>query len=127
VAAELGDYLWTNRPLLLFAPTDSDPRFVETMNRIAASRCDVVDRDIVIGVVVTEGTSSLDGQAIGADQSQRLRDRYAIDEEAFTVVLIGKDGTEKLRVEQIPDLGTIFAVIDGMPMRNREAVGGPRC
>jgi hypothetical protein len=97
------------------------------MNRIEASRCDVVDRDMVIGVVVTEGISSLDGQAIGADQSQRLMKQYAIDEDAFTVVLIGKDGTEKLRVNDAPDLQTIYAAIDGMPMRNREAVGGPRC
>jgi hypothetical protein len=127
VAAELGDYLWTSRPLLLFAPSDGDPRLVDTVNRIEASRCDVVDRDIVIGVVVTEGASSLDGQAIGADQSQRLMKQYAIDEDAFTVVLIGKDGTEKLRANDVPDLQTIYAVIDGMPMRSREAVGGPKC
>lgn len=127
VAAELGDYLWTSRPLLVFAPSDSDPRLVDTLNRIEASRCEVVDRDMVIGVVVTEGASSLDGQAIGADQAQRLMKQYAIDENAFTVVLVGKDGGEKLRVNEVPNLQRIYAVIDGMPMRNREASGGPRC
>jgi hypothetical protein len=127
VAAELGDYLWTSRPLLLFAPSDGDPRLVDTVQRIQSSRCDVVDRDMVIGVVVNSGVSSLDGQAVGADQAQRLRDRYAIDADAFTVVLIGKDGGEKLRVNQVPDLRTIYAVIDGMPMRNREANSGPKC
>lgn len=126
-AAGLGDYLWTSRPLLLFAPTAGDRRLVETVNRIEASRCDVVDRDMVIAVVVTEGTSTLDGQAIHADESQRLRTRYAIGENAFTVLLIGKDGGEKLRVNQVPDLGAVFGVIDGMPMRSREASSGPRC
>jgi hypothetical protein len=126
-AAELGDYLWTSRPLLLFAPSDRDPRLVDTVQRIQASRCDVVDRDMVIGVVVNEGVSSLDGQAVGADQARRLMKQYAVDENAFTVVLVGKDGGEKMRVNDVPDLRTIYAVIDGMPMRSREANSGPRC
>jgi hypothetical protein len=29
-AAELSDYLWQRRPLLVFAPTASDPRLGET-------------------------------------------------------------------------------------------------
>jgi hypothetical protein len=128
VAAELGDYLWKSRPLVLFAPTDNDPRLAETLDRIDASRCDVVDRDMVIGVVVAEGNSTLDGQAIGFEEAQRLKNRYAIGENAYTVLLIGKDGGEKLRLNEVPDLGAIFAVIDGMPMRSREASGGPsRC
>jgi hypothetical protein len=126
VASELGDYLWKSRPLLLFAPSDRDLRLIETMNRIEASRCGVVERDMVVGVAVTEGGSTLDGQPIEADESQRLRKQYAIDGDAFTVVLVGKDGGEKLRINQVPDLQTIFAVIDGMPMRSREAGGGSR-
>ncbi|WP_422743388.1 DUF4174 domain-containing protein [Mycobacterium sp. WMMD1722] len=127
-ATELDDYLWQRRPLLLFAPTDRDPRLAETLNRIEVDRCDVDDRDMVIGVVVTEGTSTLDGRALSADQSRRLKDRYAIDDSAFTAVLIGKDGGEKLRIDDVPDLHTVYAVIDGMPMRSREMTDGPgRC
>jgi phospholipid/cholesterol/gamma-HCH transport system permease protein len=45
-----------------------------------------------------------------------------------SVVLIGKDGGEKLRVAGIPDLQAIYAVIDGMPMRARETSANPsRC
>lgn len=128
VADELGDYRWERRPLLVFAPTDSDPRLVETLGRIEARRCDFVSRDMVLGLVVTEGNSTLDGQAINADESQRLRDRHAIGENAFSVVLIGKDGGEKLRVNEVPDLSAIYAVIDGMPMRGREMNANPsRC
>ena len=125
VAAELSDYLWEHRPLLVFAPTDSDPRLVETLSRIEASRCDFVDRDMVIGLVVTEGTSTLDGQVINADESQRLANQYAISENAFSVLLIGKDGGEKLRVNEVPDLRTIYAVVDGMPMRSGEMSANP--
>jgi hypothetical protein len=119
-AAELSDYRWTHRPLLLFAPTDEDPRLVEILSRIDASRCAFVERDMVIGIVLTEGQSTLADQPVNAIEAQRLSERYAIGENAFTALLIGKDGGEKLRVDGVPDLSTIYAVIDGMPMRSGE-------
>ena len=127
-AAELSDYRWTHRPLLLFAPTDEDPQLVETLSRIDASRCAFLERDMVIGIVLTEGQSTLAGQPVNPVESQRLSDRYAIGENAFTALLIGKNGGEKLRVDEVPDLQRIYAVIDGMPMRSREMGAGPsRC
>lgn len=128
VVDELSDYRWERRPLLLFAPTASDPRLVETLSRIEASRCDFVERDMVTGLVVTEGYSTLDGRVINADESQKLLDQYAIGENAFTVLLIGKDGGEKLRVNEVPNLQAIYALIDGMPMRSGEMSADPsRC
>lgn len=119
-AAGLSDYRWTHRPLLLFAPDDSDPRLVETLSRIDATRCDFLDRDMVLGVVLTAGNSTLEGQPINADESQRLSDQYAIGDNTFTALLIGKDGGEKRRVNGVPDLSAIYALIDGMPMRSGE-------
>ena len=128
MAAELSDYLWERRPLLLFAPSESDPRLVETMRRIEASRCDFADRDMVLGRIVTEGTSTLDGHVVDTSQAQRLVSEFGIGPDSFSVVLIGKDGGEKLRVANVPDLQAIYAVIDGMPMRARETSANPsRC
>lgn len=124
-AAELSDYLWKQRPLLLFAPTNSDPRLVETLSRIDASRCAFLDREMVVGILTSEGSSTLDGQAISADESQRLFDQYAIAENTFSALLIGKDGGQKLRVNDVPDLQEIYAVVDGMPMRSREMRADP--
>ena len=120
MAAELDDYLWKQRPLLVFAPSDNDPRLAETRSRIEATRCDFADRDMVLGVVVNEGTSTLDGQRIDADESQRLARKYGINADAFAVLLIGKDGGEKLRVRDVPDPQSIYDLIDGMPMRSDE-------
>lgn len=119
-AADLGDYLWERRPLLLFAPTNQDPRLTETLSRIEATRCEFDDRQMVLGVMVAAGPSTLDGQAITADEAQQLAERYAVDPNAFAAVLIGKDGGEKYRVDQVPELGLVYTVIDGMPMRSRE-------
>jgi hypothetical protein len=128
MAAQLGDYRWESRPLLVFAPGESDPRLVETLSRIEATRCDFTNRDMVLGVVVSEGNSTLDGHAVDADEARRLMSQFAIGENAFSVVLIGKDGGEKWRVDDIPDLRRIYAVVDGMPMRSREMGADPgRC
>jgi len=128
MAAELSDYLWQSRPLLVFAPSDSDPRLVETVRRIEGSRCDFVDRDMVLGRIVTEGTSTLDGHVVDTNQARRLLSEFGISPKGFSVVLIGKDGGEKLRVNDIPDLQAIYAVVDGMPMRGRGMSTDPgRC
>ncbi|WP_260761225.1 DUF4174 domain-containing protein [Mycobacterium sp. SMC-4] len=70
--------------------------------------------------VVRDGNSSLDGHTMDAAEAQRLVARYAIDTEGFTALLIGKDGGEKRRIDGVPDLRAIYAVIDGMPMRSSE-------
>ena len=124
-ATELGDYLWQRRPLLLFAPTQSDPRLVETVRRIEASRCDFTDRDMVLGLIVTEGSSTLDGQVLDTSQVRQLLSTFRIGVNTFSAVLIGKDGGEKLRVNDVPDLAAIYAVIDGMPMRGSEMSAKP--
>ena len=125
MAAELSDYLWERRPLLLFAPTESDPRLVETMRRIEASRCDFAERDMVLGRILAEGTSTLDGRVLDSNQAQRLVSKFGISTNSLIVVLIGKDGGEKLRVADVPDLQAIYDVIDGMPMRARETSANP--
>lgn len=83
---------------------------------------------MVLGVVVAEGDSTLDGHAVDADEARRLRTQFAIGDDTFSVVLIGKDGGEKMRVDEVPDLQAIYAVVDGMPMRSREMGADPgRC
>ncbi|WP_431234361.1 DUF4174 domain-containing protein [Mycolicibacterium psychrotolerans] len=126
MAAELGDYRWERRPLLVFAPAQNDPRLAATLSRIEATRCDFASRDMVLGQVLATGGSTLDGQPVDAEQSQRLRTQFTVDATAFTVVLIGKDGGEKLRVPEVPDVQQIYAVIDGMPMRGNEIRANPR-
>jgi hypothetical protein len=96
------------------------------MRRIEASRCDFVDRDMVLGRIVTDGTSTLDGHFVDTNQARRLLSKFGIGADTFSVVLIGKDGGEKLRVAGVPDLQAIYAVIDGMPMRARETSANPR-
>ena len=40
--------------------------------------------------------------------------------DAFTFILVGKDGTEKMRSNTVVTADRLFAIIDAMPMRKQE-------
>jgi hypothetical protein len=69
--------------------------------------------------VFTEGESRLGDEIIAPASAERVRNEIDVEAGTTTFVLIGKDGTEKLRKTEI-DLDEIFEVIDAMPMRKRE-------
>ena len=46
--------------------------------------------------------------------------KYCIEPGSFTVILLGKDGTEKFRTSEILPTQKLFALIDAMPMRQAE-------
>ncbi|SFE38903.1 DUF4174 domain-containing protein [Roseivivax sediminis] len=104
--AELSDYRWSNRPVLLFADADTDAAYAAQRAALAAAAPGLADRDIVV-------LTDTDPQARGA-----LRARFA--PEGFLMVLVGKDGGVK-RTETAPiSADDLFATIDAMPMRRRE-------
>lgn len=49
-----------------------------------------------------------------------LQSRYKVARNAFTVLLIGKDGGIKLRSVEPVRPERLFAIIDAMPMRQEE-------
>lgn len=85
----------------------------------AQSRNDgIEDRDIVWFVIGPRGVSSNYGR-IDRNLEENARSHLSDGHEGLEVVLIGKDGSEKLRAASL-DLDSIFARIDAMPMRRRE-------
>lgn len=125
MAVQLSDFLWQNRPLLLFAPSGSDDRLQQTQRVLLQRQCELEDRDMVIGIIAGPAESRLNGQSISPDQAMALRQRYKIAPGQFTAILIGKDGGQKERVYTTPDLNDLFALIDGMPMRQDEMLANP--
>lgn len=123
--AMLERFQWNNRILLVFAPSEQDPRYRQTQESIKANSCRIDDRDIVIGWLPTSGEASLGDEPIAPDDQLQLRSRYQIQADDFTVLLIGKDGTEKDRIKAVPDLSRVFGLIDTMPMRRQEMAANP--
>lgn len=124
-AGNMSDYVWQHRPLLLFSPSLTDSRLQQTMRHLQQHRCELDDRAMLIGMIVEQGQSRLGNQPVSREHATTLKNRYAIENDQFAVILIGKDGDEKYRLYEKPDLDAIFALIDGMPMRQNEMAQNP--
>ncbi|MEM8555499.1 MAG: DUF4174 domain-containing protein [Pseudomonadota bacterium] len=99
-------FLWTKRPVIVFADTPNDPRYIEQVERLQARQETLAERDVVI-------LTDTDPEA-RSDLRQKLRPR------GFMLVLIGKDGEVKLRKPAPWDVREISRTIDKMPMRQQE-------
>ena len=111
-SVKLEDFMWIKRPLVVFADSPADPRYVQQMEYITERLDDLDRRDVV---VLTDTDK-------GADTALRkeLRPR------GFMLVLIGKDGTIYLRKPLPWSVREISRVIDKLPMRQQE-VRDRRC
>ena len=105
-SVKLEDFMWIKRPLVVFADSPADPRYVQQMEYITERLDDLDRRDVV---VLTDTDK-------GADTALRkeLRPR------GFMLVLIGKDGTIYLRKPLPWSVREISRVIDKLPMRQQE-------
>lgn len=116
----LSEFRWCNRILILGAPDPEDARVRDQLDAIALDPGGMRERDLVIVCAFERGQSSRDGDPMPQTTARALREQFGIEPETFTVLLVGKDGAEKLRREAVAPLSDLFEVIDAMPMRQRE-------
>ena len=103
---QLDEFLWTARPLVIFADTPRDPRFVQQMEFIDERPEDLAARDVVV--------------IIDTAPKARSPIREALRPRGFDLVLIGKDGFIYLRKPQPWSVREITRSIDKMPIRQEE-------
>lgn len=110
-------FSWSNRLILAFVDAQESERYREQLENTLA---DVDDRHIIWFVIserqLQTNYSGETGPDLHASLTRQWMDRSVARPQ---VVLIGKDGDEKLRSDSL-DLLTIFDVIDQMPMRQYE-------
>ncbi|MEO1459849.1 MAG: DUF4174 domain-containing protein [Pseudomonadota bacterium] len=107
VDAALEAYRWSARPILVFAEPE-DPRLDAQLDALDRARAALAERDNVVIVDTAERSA--------------LRRRFA--PAGFTVILVGKDGGEKLRRRRVVKPAELNALIDTMPMRQNEMRSG---
>ena len=116
----MDDFLWENRPILIFVESPDNANYQALTQQIERERAGIKDRGIVILHLISEGQSLLGEQPISEGSAQEVRQRFQPNPEVMTVVLVGKDGTEKARKTGLVDITSFFPIIDAMPMRQRE-------
>jgi ABC-type sugar transport system substrate-binding protein len=102
----LDEFLWTARPVIVFADSPADPRFVQQMEAIRARESALAERDVV---VLTDTDP-----AARSDLRRELRPR------GFMLAIIGKDGTLIVRKPLPWDVREITRSIDKQPLRQQE-------
>jgi hypothetical protein len=117
---DLNQYQWKNRLILIFSPSDSDSLFQDANHAITLHEEELLDRDIILFYLFEKGESTVNEASIEPKVVNSLRKTYQIEPGKFTLVLVGKDGGEKLRQQDSFDFQVIFDRIDAMPMRIRE-------
>lgn len=115
----LAPHAWEHRPIVVFAPSPDDEMFERQMELFQAHRPGLDDRDIVVYRVFEDakprGPDDVEPQGV----ADALRRRFQ-PTAPFTVILVGKDTTEKLRTDDVLQIEKLFDTIDAMPMRQRE-------
>lgn len=117
----LENYKWQKRPLLLFAPASDNPHLVNQKESIDSHLDALQERDIVVlEIIGPDNGLYLNGKLQPDKQGNALRERFDAPADAFTVILVGKDGNDKLRKQAPVEVTQLFELIDSMPMRQQE-------
>ncbi|MGK7395790.1 MAG: DUF4174 domain-containing protein [Candidatus Cyclobacteriaceae bacterium M3_2C_046] len=114
----IANYHWENRILIIFTAKEANDILQEQLNHFENHQNGMNDRDLVIFKVFQDQGKGPQGNLSKKDIDQ-LYQRFQ-PQGKYTIVLVGKDGTEKLRQSTLLSKDKIFATIDAMPMRKAE-------
>jgi hypothetical protein len=114
------------RPLLVFAPSLDNPQLVQEFNQLKAHAIEIKSRSVLYVPIVPEGhnqpipSSKVPTARLSEDELAAMRHRFKVEPPDFLVILIGKDGEEKLSNKTPVPVDQIEHLIDSMPMRKSE-------
>ncbi|KTB81787.1 DUF4174 domain-containing protein [Pseudomonas syringae] len=112
-----------SRPLIIIAPSTLDPTLISLKKALEepANREAFVQRNMVLYTVVNT-IGERDGKALDPQSTMALIRELKLGAGVKTrVILVGKDGEKKIEKSGSVDPKEIFATIDQMPMREKEA------
>ncbi len=120
---DFSNYKWQNRLLLIFAPSPEYEEARAQQRLFEGQEAELRDRDLLVAYLFQE-EGRIEDEMLSAEDVTSLRERYGVAEDDFIVLLIGKDGTAKERLEEPVEPADLFETIDAMPMRQREMEEG---
>lgn len=113
-------YRWEKRVLIVSAPAAKDEMYDKQMSAIDAARSAFEDRDMLLVTLLDDGPATAGERALSVEDVAGARAALAVRPDTFALRLIGKDGGVKLASEAPVPMDEIYALIDRMPMRQRE-------
>lgn len=111
---------WAHRSVIYFAPTN-DEHVKQFLLETMINDCELSERDIVTLVITADGFANPSWVKEEFNLLNMFK-IYGVLPSRHTAVLIGKDGTEKLRWGKTTDWNAIMRVIDLSPTREAESL-----
>ena len=117
------------RPLLIFSPNDGDARLQQQISFTDDHKPGLAERQVILIAFFEHGATAVGATAFYPDgtlgyltkaEGAAARRRFHIAPGDFTVILLGKDGGEKLCSHDPIPFATLRDTIDAMPMRQQE-------
>ena len=113
------------RPVLVFSPSGSDPRFKQQEATLDGAADDMMDRFMLLVPVLDSPRgyqAPLDAPAatLPARELRRLRLRFHVAANEFRVVLLDEDGADSLSINKPIPMDRMNSLIDSMPRRKLE-------
>ena len=102
----LDEFQWLSRPIVVFADTPADPRFIEQMELLTSRPEALLERDVVI--------------IVDTDPAAQSAIRTALRPRGFSIVVLSTDGTVGLRRPAPRDVREIVRAIDNFQLRQEE-------
>lgn len=118
--ANLDQHQWQHRVILVFADSKENEQYQKQLKEFSGHEAGFQDRDLITLHLFSDGNSFVAGQDISRQETINLQEQFNVESSRFSVILLGKDGAEKLREEELLLTDKLFNVIDAMPMRQRE-------
>lgn len=107
------------RPLLIFASRPDDPQLEIQVRTVQEHAVEAHNRDIVV-IALPFQSPSPSALQLPPSEAEATRRRFGVAPADFAVILLGKDGTAKLRSSKPFSIGKLEETIDAMPMRQQE-------
>ncbi|NRB82170.1 MAG: DUF4174 domain-containing protein [Winogradskyella sp.] len=123
-AQDLNALKWKNRILIIKATKNNDLKFEKQLTEFKSQDNALKERKLVLYTMNNQKLTIIDYTTDTTDTSKRLSDDMMITifsaKNEFEVILIGLDGSIKLRQTEVLSKEDLIAIIDAMPMRKSE-------
>ncbi len=120
VARIMERYLWEKRVVLIFAPNIKHQFLLKQTALLDKEKAGVLERDIVVLSFVYDQFVRVNNAVKPHLATRPFYQYFRVEPNEYSVILFGKDGTEKLRQNTPLSINKLFSVIDAMPMRQEE-------
>lgn len=109
VAGIFEGYLWEKPVLLVFAPSHASDALQTQLAILDKGHTSLRERKFALWVLVHNRLVMVDGEAKPHLFTRPFYAHFGVEEERFTVIVLGRDGEEKLRTHDVVPLETLLA------------------